>query len=93
VTNKKEEKISPKGSKEKGKANYLESKKFKRDLRETLLFSVLYVPFMAILYGTLAVYFPVPIPLFLGLYLDVSSAVGLFAVPLYLLIVGAILAT
>lgn len=93
MRNKKEEKISPKPSKEKGRGNYLKSKKFKKDLRETLLFSALYVPFMAILYGTLAYYFPVPIPLFLGLYLDVSSAVGLFAVPLYLLIVGVILAT
>jgi hypothetical protein len=91
VADKKEEKVSPKSSKQKGRVNYLKSKKFKKDLKETLVFSVFYVPFMAILWGTLTYHFPDPIPLFLGLYIDMGQVISLLAVPLYLILVTIIM--
>jgi len=78
------EKITPKNYQKKL------SDKRKRDVREWIVFTFIYVPIIAIIIGTTEYYFPDPIPLLWGLYIDWAKAITMVSIPLYLLIIGLI---
>jgi len=64
--------------------------KFKKDLRQWAIFSFIYVPVMAIIAGTVSIYYPDPLPLIWGLYFDAGLAITSIAIPFYLALTGLI---
>ena len=79
------EKITPKNYK-KGEL----SDKRKRDVKEWVVFTFIYVPVIAIMIGTTEYYFPDPIPILWVLYIDLAKAMTMVSIPLYLLVIGLI---
>lgn len=66
------------------------SDKRKRDVKEWIVFTFIYVPVIAIIIGTTEYYFPDPILLLWGLYINFAKAMTMVSIPLYLLVIGLI---
>lgn len=64
--------------------------KMKNDVKEWLLFTVIYIIIAAFVFGSARVHFPDPIQVFGYLYLDIGYAISMLFLTFYVVITGVI---